>query len=84
MRNILTLILSIALLLVSLKAVELGWSARRTDVALNTARVALLRSHQNLRMINQANKSMTEMFDSLQPDAAPCDTEGFELLEDCR
>jgi len=68
MRNILSVIAGLLLVIASIKAAELGYSIAKVE--------------QNKKMIQQTNLRMAEMYDELRSERAPCDLMGFEILEE--
>lgn len=68
MRNILSAIAGLLLVIASLKAIEVGYLAVKVD--------------QNKMLIQRTNRRMAEMYDELRKDRAPCDLMGFDIQEE--
>jgi len=79
MKHIIAFMLSIALLLISFKAIELGRSEQRADANKNAAAV-------NRKLIQQSNRQMARKIMAIREerrnDLAPADLEGFVILEE--
>jgi len=81
MKHIYIFILSIALLQLSFKAIEIGYSARKADENAAAAAKNRLLIQQSNRQTARKLIAIREEAKKAKPKPAPCDLVGFEILE---